>query len=341
MGNIFKRLWIALMLRCIINYAKNSPGNRRMKCPTPHRLSPVRIIASVALILLFGLSLPAKATEEAPSSCQKRLIRVLQRLSSDKHTVQLAPHLPSQMAASNRPQLVETSASVKIGSYDSRIPIHVGDFSEMEELLQRTKGKGFWILQNSSGPNQRLASSHNSVVVGDTWFNRLSDDLGEHALVSVNISSPPSELLQAPYIMGQFFELSEESAKVLHKFFHDRVWHYHAKTPEWHSIYNRHPTAREVSVERCENCTFFSWSFLLEDWLKVAPELEQIQNEIGAVSVTAIPSQQFFKNTQVRNFRQSFIWGPEKEKLLNSLKDGSFASDTEGHQSLLHSFQEN
>lgn len=295
-------------------------------------------IATAVLIFSFGISTASGASEEAPTSCQKRLIRVLQRLSSSEHTVQLAPHLPSQAPSPH--QLVNSGSTAKLALHEDRIPIHVGDFEEMKKLFRQTKSKGFWILQNSSGPEQRLASSHNSLVVGETWFNRLSDDLGEHALVSADISSAPFQLLQTPYVLGQYFDLSEENTEVLLKFFHDRVWHYHAKTPEWHSVYNRHPTAREVTSERCENCSFFSWSFLLEDWHKVVPQLKGLQNEIGEVSVTAIPSKQFFKNTQVKNFRQSFIWGPEKEKLLNSLKDGSFSSDAEGHQSLLHSFKE-
>lgn len=324
-----------------MNHAKmRAAGTVEMSNVVPLVLRTA-FLANASLLCMASIWSPHSfANGEGPSNCQKRLIRVLDRISSEEHTVQLGTPTQSEVSRDEFHLFGQSDASVKIGSHENPVSIRVGSHSEMADLFTQTHGKGVWILQNPSAPDQRMASSHHSIVINNTWFNRLSDDLGENAMKSLTVEEASGYLTQSSYVMGQFVELSEESTTILHKFFHDRVWHYHAKTPDWISTYKRNPESQQVLNERCENCSFFSWSFLMKDWIRVAPDLAKVEQELGEVTVTSIPSQQFHRNSHVSTHRQNFIWGTDRESLLQSLRDGSFQSDAEGHQSLIHSFEE-
>ncbi len=299
----------------------------------------IKISVNIFVGLLLGVG-PTLVLAE-PSSCQKRLMTVLGKLAPPESTVRFGDHIqnPTTIMRLELQPLFKPLGQVELPN-SQKIPLAVGNYFDMKEIIDATNRKGFWILFTSSGPDQRLATGHHSLLINGTVFNRLSDDLGPEAMRSVETMEAAVFVSKQQYVVGQFFETSDEAANILERFYHDRVWNYHAGNPKWRTHYDRLPTPKQINEEACENCAIFSWNFMDEKWLALSPDLIKVQQEIGPITVARIPSLQTANNFANQAHRMTFIWGPEKTKLVDELKDSTFSNSSEGHQALLHGFSE-
>ncbi len=295
---------------------------------------------SIFIVWLGFLFVEIPVSLSAPSVCQTRLFKVLGRITGDDSLVHYGTHITDPIVV-KRPELASVfkpTGHVQVMG-NKELDLVVGGYSDLAEALLSTYNKGFWVMQNISDEGQRLASGHHTIVINGTLFNRLADDLGPAAMQSFPPDKVAGFVSQQPYVVGQFFETSEEATKILEKFYHDRVWNYHAGVVEWQTQYDRLPTPEQVLTDGCENCSFFSWTFMNPSWKSLSPEIEKVQREIGEVRVAPIPSVQLTKASENQAYRGTFVWGADKVKLLEDLKSGAFGETPAGHQSLLHDFQ--
>ena len=208
---------------------------------------------------------------------------------------------------------------------------------------QATKDKGFWMMMNPNPADQRLATGHATIIIGDFVFNRLSDDLGQQAMRAIHVDEVAGLFMhsrETPYLVTQFFEVSPQSLETLKKFFHDRVWNYHMPEAEWRTTYERLPlSAENKDKPKCENCSLFSWSFLDPRWADLVPELRAVQQEVGSVVVDQIPIQQLFNNSQNRAYRGTVLIAKDAAQTEEFLKKGIFSDDVVGAQTLFHDFK--
>jgi hypothetical protein len=295
--------------------------------------------------LMALLCLPAYA---AMSSCQLRLLKVLGRLGPEDEVKTVGvPQIQSSPRSAEVVQHVmgegspNTITSKVKTSKGNEIAIRIVSPIQFLALQQRVKKKGFWVLFNPSPADQKLATGHLSLLIGDHVFNRFSDDLGPEAMRSYKLQEVGALLHSSkmPYVIAQFFELSEESLQILEKFYHDRVWNYHAGVEGWRTVYDRLPFDRIDKGEACENCSVFSWSFLDPSWRAVEPKLKKVQEEFGQAKINPIPALQLDNNTQVEPYRMTFLIGLEPQKIEADLMSSKFGTDTVEAQSFFHDFK--
>ena len=217
-----------------------------------------KLIVALCVLCLLGERVEAQSAGNSGEAveCQIRLMAVLGRLSDDRRSIRVGVEATKLVKRAGLEDLVKPNWQASFARQNTKsLQFQLGSFLDMKEALEQTRGKGFWVFQTPSDPGQKLATSHHAIGVNGILFNRLSDDLGENALRSFTPEEVVGLVGMQPYILGQFFELSDEATKVLEKFFHDRVWHYHAKTPGWTSQYDRMPSPSQASAGDCENCS--------------------------------------------------------------------------------------
>jgi len=292
--------------------------------------------------MILSTSIPASA---AMSSCQIRLLKVLGRLGpEDQMKTFGVPQIRTSPKDSVVTQNLLHDASggtifkkVKT-STGKEISVRIESPAQFLALQQKLNRKGFWVMFNPSPADQKLATGHLSLMIGDHVFNRLSDDLGPEAMRSYTLQEVGALLYSSemPYVSAQFFELSESSVAVLEKFYHDRVWNYHAGTTGWKTSYDRLPFDRINQGEACENCSVFSWNFLDPKWQSVEPKMKEVQEEFGQMAVNPIPALQLDKNTLVEPYRMTLLVGQDTKKIEADLASGKFGEETQEAQSFFH-----
>jgi len=295
------------------------------------------------MMLLVALltSMPAAA---AVSDCARRLMRVMERISPSKEArlfgdLVAVPTAPARLEVST---LLKSEAEVQVAE-QGPLKLSIKGAVAFVTLHHQLRRKGFWMIMNPNPASQSLTTGHASILIGDHLFNRLHDDLGPEAMRSVPVQDVAALFLNSadtPYLVAQFYEVSESSLATLEKFYHDRVWFYHQGRAAWRPRYERLPLSPEKRDTDCENCSLFSWSFLDPKWSARVPELGDVQAEVGQVLVDQIPIKQLYNNTQSAAYRATVLISKEPETLRTSLRDGSFSEDPVGAQTLFHEFKE-
>jgi len=292
----------------------------------------------VLLILVASLS-----THAGISECE-RLMKVLTRISPADEAKVLGKPVPKTASPHSEEvaELLKPSGEVQVGTRGP-MKIMIEDPHTFALMQMTLKKKGFWMLTQPTAANQRLSTGHAAIIVGDHLFNRLSDDLGPDAMRSIPVKEIGAGFMQAheyPYLIAQFYEVSEKSVETLRKFYHDRTWHYHQGKKEWRPTYERLPLGKEGAGKNCENCSLFSWSFMDPKWSEVAPELKQVQAEVGEILVDQLPLHQVYNNAQNSAYRGTILIAKDSESALKSLKDDTFTNDPLGAQTFFHGFKE-
>ncbi len=295
-----------------------------------------------SLILLTFILVSARA-EAALSECQLRIMKVMGRISPADEAKRFVPGSVNSVAP-QRPEVasfLKPNAEVMVAKHGA-LKVQVSGPVPFTTLHQKLKTKGFWMITNPSPAGQRLVTGHASIVIGDSLFNRLSDDLGPEAIRSIPVKDVAALFMnssETPFLVAQFYEVSESSLATLSKFFHDRTWHYHEGLAQWRPRYERLPLSPEMKDVDCENCSLFSWSFLNPRWSIQVPELGDVQSEVGEVIVDQIPLQQIFNNSGSGAYRGTVLVAKNPADTEKFLEDGSFASDPVGAQTFFHDFK--
>jgi hypothetical protein len=294
-------------------------------------------------LLLLAISFFSARADAALSECQVRIMKVMGRISPADEAKRFVPSSLDSIAP-ERPEVaksLQANAEVMVGKI-GRLKFQLSGPAPFAVLHQKLKSKGFWMIMNPSPAGQRLVTGHASIVIGDSLFNRLSDDLGPEAMRSIPVKDVAALFMnsnETPFLVAQFYEVSESSLATLSKFFHDRTWHYHEGLAEWRPRYERLPLSPEMKNVDCENCSLFSWSFLDPRWSLQVPELGDIQSEIGEVVVDQIPLQQIFNNSGSRAYRGTVLIAKNPVETEKFLEDGTFSADAVGAQTLFHDFK--
>ncbi|MEO5668836.1 MAG: hypothetical protein ABIR96_12315 [Bdellovibrionota bacterium] len=277
------------------------------------------------------------------SASQSRLMRVMDRVSPaqcarlfmlDRAPLPTPrrPEVASAFTAHYRAQVANK------GSLDFEVVTPLS-FALKQQSIQK---KGFWMLMTPNPPGQPLATGHTAIAIGDSVFNRLSDDLGSEAMRSIPIENAAAALMQSndtPFLVAQFYELSDSSAAALEKFYHDRVWQYHRGADGWRTSYDRLPLSPKTLTPNCENCSLFSWSFLDPKWTLRAPELRDVQSEVGDMLIDQIPLNQLHNNTKSPAYRATLIVSKSPDVVKQMIENNSFGEDAAGAQTLFHDFK--
>lgn len=271
-------------------------------------------------------------------------MKVMGRISPAQEARLFAPPALGEAAPKTQQVLerLKPTIDAMVGK-SGRLQLRVESTTDFAALYPELRDKGFWMMMNPNPADQRLPTGHATIIVGDYLFNRLSDDLGEHAMRSIRVDEVAgifTNSKETPYAVLQFYELTPSSLEILKKYFHDRVWNYHANLKEWRTSYERLPLGADNKTRTdCENCSLFSWSFLDPKWTKQVPELAQVQAEVGPVLVDQIPLQQLYNNTRSPAYRGTVLVSKDAELTETLLKDGSFSEDVVGAQTLFHDFK--
>lgn len=298
------------------------------------------VMRSLIALWILLVSIPALA---GISECE-RLLKVLNRVAPPEEAKVwgqsgLQAKAPRSAEAT---EILKPSAEVQVGK-KGPLKILVEDPSFFLLAHMHLKNNGFWMITSPTSANQRLSTGHASIVVGDHLFNRLSDDLGENAMRSIPVRQVAAAFMQSndqPYLIAQFYELSQPSTETLSKFFHDRTWNYHAGKKEWRPTYERLPLGDEGKGKNCENCSLFSWSFMDPKWTEISPELRQVQTEIGEIVVDQLPLHQVYNNAQNGAYRGTILVAKDADGARQALKDDTFTNDALGAQTFFHGFKE-
>ncbi|MEK6580559.1 MAG: hypothetical protein AABZ55_15155 [Bdellovibrionota bacterium] len=276
---------------------------------------------------------------------QERLLKVLQRVSGPDTNQRITISAPKSVHQLTREQSeVLTPTLSAEGPNGKKLEFRIVGLKEFEKIANILKRKGIWIFLNTSSPDARLATGHFSVIAGESYFDRLPDNYGAQALTSAQsvfdggkLQLLSNQLAQGKFVAAQFFEISEKSGSKLEKFYHDRVWFFHENKAPYKTQFVDLPNTRKGAPAFSENCATFSLCFMSPKWLELRPELKDVQEEMGSMSLSQIPSLQLYNNLDAPSYRSTFIIGENPEELEKLMLVDGLKSDADGHQLLLKS----
>jgi len=297
------------------------------------------------LFIFFIVIATFQTFAEGPTHCQKDLLKLLSRMSNEENP--RVYEVKSFSAQKNRIEspllkgLDEPRVEAKILK-QGVLKMSPVSTEELVATFAETQQKGFWLLFNPSGPQDRVQSGHFTILVGGFLFNRLGDNLGQMSMSSNPIKKLVAGMIQQgglpyPYMVAQYFEIIQESTQILAEFFHRRVWNYFDSNANqiFKTQYHPLPDTRGRNICNAENCLNFSISFMDEKYLQVMPELAQVRSEVGTMRAAQIPARQPFLNAQTPSYRGTFIVANKAEELESSLVNGTFNDEVTGGQLLI------
>lgn len=174
-------------------------------------------------------------------------------------------------------------------------------------------------------------------MVNRSYFTRNVDELGDGAVISREVS----ELLKSPhsksmfennFYVAQFFELGGSESAVLEKFYHDRVWNFHAAISDYKTKYVPLPFSRNPNETNVENCVTFVYSFLLPEWSARRPEMTSLARQLGSISVDEIPSRQVFLNAENAAYRGTVFITAQPDGLEKAITRSEITEEKNLHQ---------
>lgn len=262
--------------------------------------------------------------------CQLHLAKILKRLpptSTRDYVSQNPSPRPSQLNSSSPGLKPLLDPNLKATIYEKgEMKFSVVGTDAFQTLLNETNGKGFWVLYSPAGEENSNPVGHTSLSINDTYFT------GQYAMQS--LKGVNARLDNNPYVVAQFIELSPERTQLLDKFMNDRLWFMHQGNPAYKSVYAVLPFSRDASVECGENCITSNLNFLEPKWIQLRPELQQITDEIGKMSVSEIPNRQVWLNTQTPAYRGTVIVTHKPQEATDWMTNGEFNSSHTGKQLL-------
>ena len=194
---------------------------------------------------------------------------------------------------------------------------------------------GMWLIFNPVSPSSHvpITAGHFQVLVKGTLFERINPT----EIISKPFTEATLKELQRnyPFMVGQYFELSEGAISDLNRFFHDRVWFHHEGNSDYLTQFSPHPFTLEKGAPQFENCMTFSCPWLNPKWTSKRPELKNLAQEMGSMSLSEVPSRQIFLNPRSNAYRGTVIFSKNPFDLIKQLKAGELQNDAYGKQLIL------
>lgn len=281
-------------------------------------------------VYLLTLLVCAGSSLYAIEDCQRKLIKILQVGSPD------STNRVYKSANPNIQNRLDGNLDVLKSLYHPNLRANVIDrgpieFSvigtgEFKKMQDATSGKGFWVVYAPAGMENRNPVGHTGTVSGNTYFT------GQYAMGS--LGNVGARLDSSSYAAAQFFELSDQGAKDLEKFFHDRSWFYHQGNPDYASAYVVLPFSRDAHVPNGDNCVSCAYSFLDPKWIAKRPELGKLTDEMGELTVSEVPNKMVYLNTKSPAYRGTVLVTHNPPEALHWITQGDFNSHHEGSQLL-------
>lgn len=282
-----------------------------------------KLKAAILFSCVFALS--AQGIEK----CQLHLFKILKRLPPEStRTYPTANPKVVNRLDSSSPELAPLlHPQFRANVYENGpLGFSVIGTDDFQKLINKTNGKGFWVLYSPADESNNNPVGHTSVSINDTYFT------GQYAMTSLKKAN--ARLEKNPYIVAQFLELSDEGNAVLEKFMHDRVWFYHQKHPDYRSNYVTLPFSRDSATECGENCVSSNLGFLEQKWIDKRPELAKVRDELGGMMVSEVPNRQVFFSTKSPAYRGTVIITHKPEEAKHWISKGDFNISHTGKQLL-------
>ena len=284
-----------------------------------------------AILLAVGVS--AWANEKFNACFDRRLAQLIERISPSTAERAFVVLNPRKILRLNRAEKTIFSPElVGVNVHKNTLSLRLVTLDQFREHQIQLMQRGFWILTTPSGDEARVKSAHLLIGTDGAVFNRYPDESGVDAMRSftwVEAMKLPmiSQMVENEFVLAQFFETSAETEQQVEHFFHDRVWNFHARHPDYFTQYVPLPFSRDTQVTLGENCLTFSFPEFIQRWTDLRPELKLLEQEMGSMRVSEIPSRQIFLNPLSQAYRGTLLITAHPDRMRSILTSEASKDD--------------